>query len=137
MKVTETEIQKRFADVDMLGHVNNVNLQHYYDLGKSDYFCRVLGLGSGVWHERGIITASTRTDYLAQTRYSERVVVHTRVERVGTKSLTMKQRIVGYAPGADQPEIKSESTSVMVAFDFDRQVSIPVPDEWRRAMTGE
>ena len=33
MKKTETDIQIRFDDIDMLGHVNNVNLQHYFDLG--------------------------------------------------------------------------------------------------------
>ncbi len=34
----------RFADVDMLGHVNNVNQQHYFDVGKSDFFRSVLDL---------------------------------------------------------------------------------------------
>ena len=28
-----TEIQKRFSDVDMFGHVNNVYIQDYFDLG--------------------------------------------------------------------------------------------------------
>lgn len=33
----ETKIQMRFADVDMLGHVNNVNQQHYFDLAKATF----------------------------------------------------------------------------------------------------
>ena len=33
--MTTTPIQMRFADVDMLGHVNNVNQQHYFDVGKA------------------------------------------------------------------------------------------------------
>lgn len=33
----ETQIQMRFADIDVLGHVNNVNQQHYFDLGKCDF----------------------------------------------------------------------------------------------------
>ena len=32
--MTTTPIQMRFADVDMLGHVNNVNQQHYLDVYK-------------------------------------------------------------------------------------------------------
>lgn len=40
--MTTTPIQMRFADVDMLGHVNNVNQQHYFDVGKSDFFAQVL-----------------------------------------------------------------------------------------------
>ena len=40
----ETKIQMRFADIDVLGHVNNVNQQHYFDLGKCDFYKQVLGL---------------------------------------------------------------------------------------------
>ena len=54
----ETKIQMRFADVDMLGHVNNVNQQHYFDLGKSDFFRRVLGM-KPVWKSEGLIMVST------------------------------------------------------------------------------
>lgn len=36
----ETQIQMRFADIDVLGHVNNVNQQHYFDLGKSTFTSR-------------------------------------------------------------------------------------------------
>lgn len=63
----ETKIQMRFADVDMLGHVNNVNQQHYFDLGKSDFFRRVLGM-KPVWKSEGLIMVSTRTDYRGQIR---------------------------------------------------------------------
>lgn len=126
----------RFADVDMLGHVNNVNLQHYYDTGKIDYFNRVLGAGAQKWGHRGIIAAATHTDYIAQTRFGENISVRTWVERVGNKSLTLKQQILaGNQDGTTQ--LKSESTSAMVYFDFDNQCSIPVPDQWRQAMLEE
>ena len=39
----ETQIQMRFADIDVLGHVNNVNQQNYFDLGKCDFYKQVLG----------------------------------------------------------------------------------------------
>ena len=60
-----TKIQIRFADIDVLGHVNNVNLQHFFDQGKVDYIQKVLGL-SGVWRKEGFVQARTETDYLAQ-----------------------------------------------------------------------
>ena len=43
----ETQIQMRFADIDVLGHVNNVNQQHYFDLGKCDFYKQVLVLENG------------------------------------------------------------------------------------------
>ena len=50
-KVLETEIQKRFSDVDPFQHVNNVSQQMYFDVGKMEYYEQVLGdemlLGDG------------------------------------------------------------------------------------------
>jgi acyl-CoA thioesterase FadM len=130
MKSVETDIQMRFADFDTLGHVNNVNLQHYFDLGKSDFYRRVIGLGAyGPSGDTGVypVTAATQTDYLAQTRPAERIYVETALEKVGNKSMTLAQRIVSRTTG----EVKATSHSVMVAFDFARQESVPVPEEWR------
>ncbi|MCD8101000.1 MAG: acyl-CoA thioesterase [Alistipes sp.] len=128
-KKTITPIQKRFADADILGHVNNVNLQHYFDVGKSDWFRSVLGV-EDFWEGEGIITAATRTSYLAQTRLQDEVAVETAIEKVGTKSFTLAQRIVGCDDGA----VRAESSSVMVAFDFTRQVSIGIPAAWKEKM---
>lgn len=133
MKTTETDIQIRFADIDILGHVNNVNLQHYFDLGKTAFYREVLGVdmlpGGGAAFP---ITAATQTSYLAQTRHTERIYVETSMPEIGNKSMILQQRILSRETG----EVKAESRSVMVAFDFMEQVSIPVPDAWRRASGG-
>jgi len=129
MKTVETPIQMRFADVDRLGHVNNVNLQHYFDLGKTDYYLRVFDLSID-WQKIGLIQKATNTVFEAQTRMCEPVVVTTRVERVGNTSMTIYQEILN----ADTRELKARSTSALVAFDFEEQRSIPVPDDWRRAI---
>ena len=127
MMTTETDIQIRFADVDALGHVNNVNLQHYFDLGKSDFYRRTIGLAGVPTGNIGIfpVTAATQTDYLAQTRPDEKIYVETSLEKVGNKSMTLHQRLV-----ARGGEVKATSRSVMVAFDFARQEAVPVPAEW-------
>ena len=95
----ETKIQMRFADVDMLGHVNNVNQQHYFDLGKSDFFRRVLGM-KPVWKSEGLIMVSTRTDYRGQIRMEDPIVVTTCVDRIGHKSFTLRQQIAKLEPSA-------------------------------------
>ena len=38
---------------------------------------------------------------------------------------------------ADDGTVCSQSRSVMVAFDFEAQQSVPVPDAWRRALEAE
>ena len=100
------EIQKRFSDIDSFRHVNNVSQQMYFDVGKSDFFDRLLG-PEILFAPVRIITAATDTSY-------------------------MGQRIV-----ADDGTVRSQSRSVMVAFDFEAQQSVPVPDAWRRALEAE
>lgn len=125
------EIQKRFSDIDSFRHVNNVSQQMYFDVGKSDFFDRLLG-PEILFAPVRIITAATDTSYMGQIRFEDRIAVTTCVERIGTKSLTLLQRIV-----ADDGTVRSQSRSVMVAFDFEAQQSVPVPDAWRRALEAE
>jgi len=129
VKTLRVAIQKRFADSDILGHVNNVNLQHYFDVGKTDFMTTMLEID--VLHDsKGFITASTTTNYFVQTKYFEDVCVDTMIESIGNKSLTMFQKILSIKTG----EVKAESRSIFVAFDFGKQESIVIPDNWREAL---
>ena len=123
-------IQKRFSDVDAFQHVNNVSQQCYFDVGKTDFYRRVLGeevlLGS-----LRVVTVSTSTSYMGQIRMYDDLRVTTTCERVGTKSMTLFQQLL--AGG----EVRSESRSVMVVFDFARQRSEPVPDAWRERLLAD
>ena len=129
-RVLETPIQKRFSDIDPFQHVNNVSQQMYFDVGKTEYYEKILGaevLSGGL----RILTVSTATSYAGQVRMHDPVRVPTTCERIGTKSLTLfQQLLVG-------EEVRSESRSVMVVFDFARQRSEPVPEEWRRRLLAD
>ena len=92
-RTIRTEIQKRFSDIDSFRHVNNVSQQMYFDVGKSDFFDRLLG-PEILFAPVRIITAATDTSYMGQIRFEDRIAVTTCVERIGTKSLTLLQRIV-------------------------------------------
>lgn len=125
----QTPIQKRVSDIDSFHHVNNVSQQMYFDLGKLDYYRRILG-EEVLFGSLRIITASTATSYLGQMRLEDDIYVSTTVAKIGNKSITLLQRLIRRnADGGE--EVRSESTSVMVAFDFDRQESVPVPESWR------
>lgn len=125
-----TPIQKRFSDVDPFQHVNNVAQQMYFDVGKMAYYEKVLGADALLGDLR-IVTVSTSTSYLGQVRMGDPVQVKTTCERIGNKSLTLfQQMLVG-------DDVRSESRSVMVVFDFPNQCSRPVPDEWRRRLLDE
>ncbi len=125
-----TPIQKRFSDIDPFQHVNNVAQQMYFDVGKMEYYEKVLGADALLGDLR-IVTVSTSTSYLGQVRMGDPVQVTTTCERIGNKSLTLFQQML---VGGD---VRSESRSVMVVFDFPNQCSRPVPDEWRRRLLAE
>ena len=123
-----TPVQKRFSDVDSFMHVNNIWQQSYFDMGKTEFYTKVLGI-TGVFDKLRIITASTHTDYLGQVRLTDDIVVATDVSRLGNKSMTLHQRIML------GDKCLTESSSVMVAFDFETQQTVPMPQEWRDRLT--
>ena len=119
-----TPVQKRFSDVDSFMHVNNIWQQSYFDMGKTAFYTEVLGI-TGVFDKLRIITASTHTDYFGQVRLTDDIEVVTDVSRLGNKSMTLHQRIMC------GERCLTESSSVMVVFDFEAQQTVPMPDEWR------
>lgn len=126
-RILDTPIQKRFSDIDSFQHVNNVSQQMYFDVGKMEYYDKVLGDEVLLGRVR-IVTVATSTSYISQIRFTDSVHVTTTCEKVGTKSMTLLQRILC------GDEVRSESRSVMVAFDFEMQTGIPVPEVWRERM---
>ena len=117
-RVLETPIQKRFSDIDPFQHVNNVSQQMYFDVGKTEYYEKILG-AEVLSGDLRILTVSTATSYAGQVRMHDPVRVTTTCERIGTKSLTLfQQLLVG-------EEVRSESRSVMVVFDFSEASPCP------------
>lgn len=130
---TETPIQKRFNDMDCFQHINNVCQQMYFDVGKSEYLAATLRGDAKVDRMR-VLTVATNTSYLAQVRFDDDTYVTTECEKIGNKSFTLLQRIYDRREG-NNAQIKTESRSVMVAFDYEAQEAIVVPDEWRERLS--
>lgn len=130
---TTTEIQKRFNDMDCFQHINNVCQQMYFDVGKSEYLAATLK-GNAATDRMRVITVATNTSYMAQVRFDDQTYVTTECEKIGNKSFTLLQRMYDHRDDS-APIIKTESRSVMVAFDFKRQESVELPDEWRENLS--
>jgi acyl-CoA thioester hydrolase len=127
-KIFETKIQKRFADIDMFRHVNNIHQQAYLDLGKTDFYRDVLSLDS-LMRNPTLVIVSIKTDFVSQVRYEDDITVRTWVERLGEKSITLRQQIV--AGAACRERVCTESESVLACFDIGAQTSVPIPPAWR------
>lgn len=130
-RTLETPIQKRFSDVDPFQHVNNVSQQMYFDVGKMEFYEKVLG-AEVLLADLRILAVSTSTSYLGQVQDAR--------PRAGDDHLrTGGNEEPDALPSNCSPaaEVRSESRSVMVVFDFARQRSEPVPDAWRERLLAD
>jgi acyl-CoA thioester hydrolase len=121
-------IEVRYADLDPQGHVNNARFLTFFEQARVSYLVR-LGLFSKdqSFLEVGIIIADAQVTFLAPVYFGQDVQVGVRVSHIGNKSMTMEYRVLD---GPDGKELAIGSTT-LVAYDYHRHQTLPVPDEWR------
>ena len=122
-------LQIRFNDVDKFGHVNNTVYFQFYDTAKTDYIATVC---KGVdWERQAIVVVKIEAEFLAQIKGNDHIAGRTRIVKIGNKSFHLEQDVID----SDTQEVKSRCLSVMVLYDLERQQTIPLPDEWRKAIS--
>jgi acyl-CoA thioester hydrolase len=117
------KIQIRFGDIDLMGHANNGVQLSYLDLARMDYFQQVYGQVID-WNDSALIVAHLEIDYLSSITLHNKIEVHTRIHKIGNKSVQLFQNIVDSVTG----EIKTKTSQVMVAYSQKLAESIPVPE---------
>ena len=123
-------IEVRYADLDPQRHVNNAALFTYLEQARAKYL-EHLGLwGGGDFDNLGIIVAEASATFKAPIDYRDQVVVDAGVTRLGTKSLDLE-----YLLHAPDGRLFATGRTVLVAYDYRRGASIPIPDAWRRRIT--
>ena len=121
-------LQIRFNDVDKFGHVNNTVYFQFYDTAKTDYIATVC---KGVdWERLAIVVVKIEAEFVAQIKGDDHIAGRTRIVKIGNKSFHLEQDVID----TNTQEVKSRCLSVMVLYDLERQQTIPLPDEWRRAI---
>jgi acyl-CoA thioester hydrolase len=118
----------RYADIDAQRHLNNVAYFAFMEHARVVYLHEV-----GLWREGdfdaiGMIVAEAVCTYAAPAYLGETVTVWTRVSHLGTKSFHVE-----YLLETEQGEIAT-GQSVQVCYDYAAQRSMPIPDEWRKAI---
>jgi len=123
-----TELRVRYRDLDTFNHVNNAVYFSYLENGRVDYNRTFLGRLID-WKERGFILGTNHMIYVHPLYLSDRVRIHTGVGRLGQKSVTFVNLLTN---GNGLPV--AYAYSILVAYDFVHQRSIPVPDAWRKVI---
>ncbi|MBP1986726.1 acyl-CoA thioesterase [Halolamina salifodinae] len=124
----ETTVDVRFRDIDAMGHVNNAVYATYAEQARANYFVDVLDRELSAV---GSVLATITMDYRQPIHIDDGpLTVAIDVPDLGESSIPMEYE-VRTADGTVAAEIES----VQVAYDREAGESMPLPDDWREAIT--
>lgn len=119
------EIQIRYSDVDLLGHVNNAFFLTYYELGRIDFF-RKFQVDPD---DLRFVIAHIDVDFFREVKFADTPVCTTMIEKVGSTSITFRSEI------SCRGEIASSSIAVLVYVDKENR-PCRIPDTIREKFEG-
>jgi acyl-CoA thioester hydrolase len=126
----KAQIQIRFCDTDMLGHVNNANYLSYMEMARVSYFNEVMPKLD--WSGQGIILAKAEISYKAPLFLEDNLFIYTGIEQISGKSFMMRYRFIKKTEAGEL--LAAEGSTLMVCYDYRENHSIPVPDFWKQAI---
>lgn len=125
-------VQIRFCDIDKLNHVNNACYHNYVELGRVNYFNQLLK-GHINWDKQGFVLARTEMNHLLPVHLDDEIFCCSKVIKFGNKSLTIKNSIIR----KEKNKISECSAviGILVATDYVNNVSMVIPEEWKKLIT--
>jgi acyl-CoA thioester hydrolase len=122
----EKRIEIRWRDLDALRHVNNAVYATYLEEARDEWMNRALRGAGDLWD---YVLVRVAIDFRRElTQDDDAVVVRTRLERIGTSSLTLREEIVTL-----DGTVSAEAESIVVARDPATGRSRPLTDAERKA----
>jgi acyl-CoA thioester hydrolase len=125
-----TRLEVRFRDIDAFGHVNNAAFVTYLEQARIRYLVDNLEIETP--QHLPLILAALQVDFRAPILFGQEVEIETRVDWIGNTSLSMSHRMTAGA-GSDAARLVAEASTVLVAYDYNTERPIRVPDPWRAA----
>jgi acyl-CoA thioester hydrolase len=124
-----SKINIRFKDIDAIGHVNNAVYLTYFEEARIAMF-NALIKSEWNWEKYGVLLVKNEVEYLKPILRNNEIFIHTKIDRVGTKSFDVSYLLTNIS----QEIIYTKGKSVLVCFDHQTQQTISFPDEWRKQL---
>lgn len=85
---TESRTRVRYAETDQMGIAHHANYLVWFEIGRTD-LCRVTGITYRMIEERGflLVVVEIGCRYRTPYRYDDEVLIRTRVEEAGSRSM--------------------------------------------------
>lgn len=124
----EFAIPVRFADVDQMGHINNVSYVRYFEEVRLGYWRDLVmthGVSAASW-----ILAEVHAAFKAQGSYPDTALARTRTAAFLPKGWIWEHEIASQRSG----DVLARGWSRQVTFDYTSGRSGPLPGELRKAI---
>ncbi|MBC7566704.1 MAG: acyl-CoA thioesterase [Pedobacter sp.] len=125
----KTTIETRFADFDMMGHVNNAVYFTYMEIARTKYWSNAIKWD---WKKTGVVIAKANIDYIKPIFIEDRISMYVRTSRIGTSSFDLEYLLVKIKDGVEV--VCSKGKTVCVAFDYQTKSSAPIPESEKNKM---
>ena len=123
-----TDINIRFSDLDMAGHVHNSKYLCYFELGRIDFLSRIAGKNWN-WKQKGLVLGRNEVDYITPIYLTDQIYVITKCDHVGNKSFKLSYEIYKNSNGNDV--ICTKGNSTLICINYENNNSVPVYDQWK------
>ena len=117
-------INTRWRDMDALGHLNHAIYLEYMETARVDVYTQLGFTGIRKDMDESTILGSMDVHYLSQVKHPASLDVGHRICRVGSKSFDFLAAI--FRENEEEPVCSA--LFKMVAFNYDLNKAIPVPD---------
>jgi len=121
MKIPPAKIQVRFADIDVMGHVNNATYLSYFENTRMHYFKFMLDR-EWDWNKDGIIILKNEVEYIRPVVLTDSPEITMFVEAIGNKSFTLSYEL------KVKENLCCKGRSVLVGYDNEQHKTIAIPD---------
>ena len=121
------KLMPRFSETDTLGHISNTTYPVWLEDCRTGLFNLVHP--TGTTHDWPLIIARLEQDFVNQCYLNQEVTVTTWVEKIGTKSFTLGQKI------EQNGNTIVNARAIMVWFDYKSNSTVAMPEEIRAKLS--
>lgn len=125
----KTTVETRFADFDMMGHVNNSVYFSYMESGRIKYWKHAIHWD---WKKTGVVIGKASIKYILPIYLEDVIQMYVRTSRIGNSSFDLQYLIVKIKQGKEL--VCSEGMTTCIAFDYAVKQATPIPERERAKM---
>jgi acyl-CoA thioester hydrolase len=126
----EIDIDVRFRDIDVMGHVNNAVFFTYFEQARVQFFKNIFPSKNP--NEFAFILAHIRCDYIKPVTLNDRPCLRIGVKALGNKSFQFHYQLVDRA---DPAIFFATAESVQVCYDYQENRPVPVSEKLRTLLS--